>query len=191
MFYVFNLKKTFKILKFVIIFLLFFILAGIIISTLFPLKYFQIIDDCAKKYNLEPALICAVINVESGFDEKAVSKKGASGLMQLMKPTADWIAEINHISEYSYDDIFNPNLNINLGSYYLSRLMRQHDNNLTLVLASYNAGSGNVNKWLYDNRYSSNGKLTNIPFKETERYVKKVSINKKIYNILIELFYKN
>jgi len=188
---VIDFRKILKGIKFV--FICFFILMTITItiSILFPLKHIELINKYSQKYGLEPSLVCAVINVESKFDENAVSERGASGLMQLMKPTADWLAQINNISDYNYNNIFNPELNINLGCFYLSKLMNQHNNDLILVLASYNAGSGNVNKWLYDSRYSINGNLINIPFMETKKYVKKVNTNKKVYEIILKLVKSN
>lgn len=189
MFYAFNLKKLLKYLK---LFLIFFITVFLFINAihiLFPLNHLDIIYKYSKKYNIDTSLVCAVINAESRFKQNAVSEKGASGLMQIMKPTADWAAEEIGIKEYSYDKIFEPELNIHIGCWYLSRLMKQYDNNLTLVIAAYNAGSGNVSKWLYDTRYSQDGEqLNNIPFKETDKYVDKVNIYKKVYTQLLRLF---
>lgn len=193
MFYVFNARRFWKILKalFVTV-VMFFALSAALLFALFyfyPVKHLDIINKYAEIYDLEPEFICAVINVESGFDEKVVSNKGASGLMQIMKTTADWAAEETYIENYSYENIFDSDLNTNIGCWYLSWLMKNYDGDYTLVLAAYNAGSGNVAKWLSDERYSGDGKtLSSIPFKETENYVKKVKRNHTVYGYILDLF---
>ena len=105
-------------------------------------------------YMVDPALIEAIIQVESSFRPDAVSKSGATGLMQLMPGTA---------SDLEVNDRYNPRQNIHGGVRYVSQLMERFDNDLPLVLAAYNAGPGAVER--------ANG----IPDKpETQRYVKKV-----------------
>lgn len=112
------------------------------------------IQDASKKFNLDPALIKAVIHVESDFNPVAVSHKGALGLMQLMPETA---------ARYSQQDMFSPIANINVGSEHLSYLMERYDQNMLLVLAAYNAGEQSVD------RYQGIP-----PFEETRHYVKRV-----------------
>lgn len=187
MFLVFNIRRIRKIFAVLLIFTA-FIFSGIFaVRFFFPLDYIDIINKYAAVYEIEPSLVCAVINAESKFDINAVSEKGASGLMQVMRPTADWAAESADIENYSYDNIFDAELNINIGCWYLRWLMDRFDNNMTLVIAAYNAGGGNVNKWLYDTRYSHDGKeLHTIPFNETDQYVKRVNFNKKVYDILLK-----
>lgn len=187
MFYVLNIKKVSKIFKSVIIIAIIFMIFIFSFRILFPLKYVDLIYKYSSIYNIEPSLVCAVINTESKFNENAVSDKGASGLMQIRKITADWAAEEIDLQNYSYDNIFQPDININLGCWYLKRLSNQFNGDLKLILAAYNAGSGNVSKWLYDSRYSQNGRnLDNIPFKETHNYVNKVKRMKLVYEILLK-----
>lgn len=189
MFYVFNLRKNLKYFK--IIGLILFIVFSCIflLNRIYPLKYIDIIYKYSKIYGMEPSFVCSVINAESSFNEKAVSNKGASGLMQLMKPTADWAAEEIGFENYNYKNIFDVETNIHIGCWYLSRLMKQFDNDLTLVLAAYNAGSGNVSKWLYDSRYSKDGEeLDNIPYKATSKYVEEVKKNQKVYEWILKSF---
>lgn len=189
MFYVFNLRKNLKYFKFIAVIMSIIILGVFVINRLYPVKYLDIIYKYSKMYGIDPAFVCSVINAESSFNKNAVSDKGASGLMQLMKPTADWAAEEIGFENYNYKDIFDVEINIHIGCWYLSRLMKQFDNDLTLVLAAYNAGSGNVSKWLYDTRYSKDGEqLDNIPYKATNKYVKDVTKNQKVYKWILKAF---
>ena len=188
MFYVFNLKKITKALKYIFLLFLLICLVFAIIFKIYPIKYLDEIYYYSNKYDLEPALVCAIINVESGFNKKAVSKKGASGLMQIMKSTADWAAEEIDIERYSHDNIFNEKLNLNIGCWYISKLKKQFDDNLIYVLAAYNAGSGNVSKWISDEKYYDNFGNLDIPFPETKEYVEKVNKNIKFYRILLDIF---
>ncbi len=117
--------------------------------------YREVIATAANRYGLEPALLHAVISVESGYDAKAVSKRGASGLMQLMPETA---------KRYGVSDVFNPAANVRAGAQYLADLLRMFDNDLQLALAAYNAGEASVIK--FGNRIP--------PYRETVEYVPKV-----------------
>lgn len=109
----------------------------------------------ASFYQLDEALLHAVIAVESGYNSHIVSKKGAVGLMQLMPDTA---------RRYKVKNSFDPAQNIHAGAQYLSSLLTQFDNNIPLALAAYNAGENNVRKY--------GGRIP--PFPETIAYVPKV-----------------
>ena len=152
----------------------------------YPVLYYAQIKETSEKYGLSESLVCAMIHTESRFREDAVSKKEAKGLMQLTQRTADWGADILGIPDYSYDNIFEPRLNIELGCWYISKLLDQYNNDLTLALAAYNAGSGNVAGWLADERYSKDGiTLDTIPFTETEKYIERVNRSMTVYDILL------
>ncbi len=114
----------------------------------------EIFQEASEEYNVPIELLKAVGKAESNFNAKAVSKAGAQGVMQLMPATA---------RELGVSDSFDAEQNIMGGAKYLSRLLKKYDNNPSLALAAYNAGSGNVAK--YDGI---------PPFKETQNYVKKV-----------------
>lgn len=148
----------------------------------FPLKYSEHIEKYADEYGLDKFMVYGVVYAESRFDNTAHSGL-ARGLMQLTDATADWVAEKLGI-EYDYDMAENPEINIKMGCYYLSCLMEKYNNEET-ALAAYNAGMGNVSKWLADERYSSDGEaLFDMPYGETKRYVKRVKIFTYIYERL-------
>ncbi len=154
---------------------------------LYPMKYTEYIFEYAKEYNIDPVLLCAVINVESNFDKDAASHKGAKGLMQLMEPTADWGAEKIGLENFTFDQLGDPETNIRIGSWYLSTLGKQYNQDLELMLTAYNAGSGNVSKWLKDARYSKDGAtLHYVPYAETRNYIRRVMNNMYVYRFRIE-----
>ncbi|MCL2463168.1 MAG: lytic transglycosylase domain-containing protein [Defluviitaleaceae bacterium] len=162
------------------------VVGAVLAAARYPLKHLDIIRENAGKYGLDPAFVCAVIHTESKFRENALSPKGASGLMQITEPTADWIAAQLGVNNYSYDDIFEPSLNIKLGCYYLNWLLQRYGGDERLALAAYNAGFGNVDKWLRSPDYSADGNsLSFIPFQETRDFVQRVESGARIYGILI------
>jgi len=126
----------------------------------------------ADTFAVPPALILAVIRAESDFDPNAVSRAGAVGYMQLLPETFSELRD--ELGEAVADeDIRTPAVNIRCGTLYLSRLYRKFGDWPT-ALAAYNAGAGRVLDWLGDQTLSENGRLTRIPYRETERYVAKV-----------------
>ncbi|MGL5346061.1 MAG: lytic transglycosylase domain-containing protein [Peptostreptococcaceae bacterium] len=150
---------------------------------MYPKKYSEYVIKYAQEYNLDEYLVYSVMKAESKFRPNAISHKGAKGLMQISDITKDWAIEELQLGEI---DIFEPETNIKIGCWYLNKLFKEFGE-LDLVIAAYNGGSGNVNKWLGNKVYSKDGEqLHNIPFKETSNYVKKVNKNytmyKKIYN---------
>ena len=124
-----------------------------------PLKpeeaYDDLIQEAAREHNLDPALIRAVMQTESGFDPTVVSPAGAIGLMQLMPALAE---------ELGVTDARDPRENVMAGAKYLRQLLTANRGNVALTLASYNAGPGNVK------RYKGIP-----PFKETRGYVRKIT----------------
>lgn len=128
----------------------------------------------SKTYELSPALVLAVIKTESGFRPNAVSEAGAVGLMQLMPETFLYLSTEKLKETHRKDALFDPEVNLRFGCYYLSYLFERFDD-LTTVIAAYNAGEGRVAAWLEDPLLSKNGKLISIPFDETAAYVKNVN----------------
>lgn len=146
---------------------------------LYPLRHGEIIDKYCDEYSLDRYLVMGVIKAESNYIHDAHSGV-ARGLMQITDDTAKWIADKLDM-KFSSDDIENPEVNIRMGCYYLDYLIEQYDS-VDVALAAYNGGMGNVNKWLRNKEYSSDGKtLYKIPFAETEEYVKRVKNYREIY----------
>lgn len=152
------------------------------------MKYSDYISKYANKYNVDPYLVAAVIKTESNFDEDAISNKNAYGLMQITPETAKWAAKKMDLNDFNAYMLMSPEFNIKMGCWYINDLNSEFNGNIEVILAAYNGGRGNVKKWLSQKEHSSDGKsLHYIPFKETNKYVKKVKINYSIYKYL----YKN
>ncbi len=186
--HVIDLRKSIKNLEKILLVLFLFALCFLIVRTVYPFKYVKIVKKYSTMYHVDSNIIYAIIKVESGFKEKALSQKGASGLMQIIKSTADWAGSELKIEDYSFEKINDPEINIQIGCWYISRLLAQYDGNLDLALAAYNAGSGNVSKWLRNNEYSRDGEnLHDIPFLETKNYLEKVKRNIKLYKVIMKI----
>ncbi|MBS1455663.1 MAG: lytic transglycosylase domain-containing protein [Clostridia bacterium] len=153
----------------------------------YPTEYKKEVIAASDRFGTDKVLIFSVINAESGFDKNAVSKKGAAGLMQIMPETAVFIAGKLGIKTY---DLFDPGTNILFGAYYLNYLLSRFGDKITAV-AAYNAGEGNVEKWLKAKEYSADGKtLKSVPYPETSAYIKKIKKSlkkyKKLYPSLVD-----
>lgn len=147
---------------------------------LYPLRYTDIAEEYADKYNLDPYLVYGVIKAESNFVHDAHSGV-ARGLMQITDSTARWIADKMKLTDFETDMLNEPEKNIQMGCFYL-RYLLDYYKDLELALAAYNAGMGNVNRWLGNTEHSADGEtLDNIPFKETREYVERVEKYTEIY----------
>lgn len=133
---------------------------------LYPLRYEEIIDGHARNYDLDEALLAAVIYQESKFEARAESESGAIGLMQLLPETARGIAERTGGSRFRVADLYDPEINVRYGSWYLRHLLDKYAD-LELALAAYNGGQGNVDR--------------GIRYEETDAYVEQVQELRKIY----------
>lgn len=132
--------------------------------------YVQTAILAAAEFKIPPSLVLAVIRTESDFRPNAVSNAGACGLMQLMPQTFSFLQESAFDEQLPSSAIFDPDVNIRYGTYYLSYLFEKFGNWFT-ALAAYNAGEGRVGEWLADAELAPNGRLKNIPFAETAEYV--------------------
>lgn len=160
-------------------------LPNVILKSMYPKKYEDLVWKYGQDFNLDPYLVLAIIKAESSFNPNAESHKGAKGLMQLTDRTALWGAEQLGLEDFNLSQVFNPETNIRIGCWYLNNLMNEFNGDVLLVLAAYNGGSGNVSKWLKDKNLNPTGKkLEHIPFKETDQYIKKVAKNYNIYKKL-------
>jgi len=152
----------------------------------YPREYEEYVAAASVRYGLPEALIYAVIRTESSFEAEAVSSADAMGLMQITRDTFFFVNSKDKRGDLSLDLLFDPAVNIDTGAYFLSWLIRDFGNTDTAI-AAYNAGRGNVRKWLSDDRYSRDGRtLYEIPFSETKNYVRKVN---SAYDTYTELYY--
>ncbi|MDU1069767.1 MULTISPECIES: lytic transglycosylase domain-containing protein [Clostridium] len=151
----------------------------------FPYKYQEYVDMYSKEYNLDPLFVLSVMKTESKFDDNAHSHKNAVGLMQITVETGEWAANEMGYTTFSKDDLYDEQYNIRMGCWYLRWLGDMFDNDRDLMVAAYNAGPTNVQNWLKDKNYSSNGKnIEYIPFGETKKYVDKVNTYYSVYEYL-------
>ncbi len=156
-----------------------------VLKTLYPLKFADYVETHSAANNLSKHFVYAVIECESGFDPEAVSHVGAVGLMQIMPDTYEWISmKLGEENDFSKATV--PEVSIKYGCYLYGYLINKYGSEET-ALAAYHAGMGNADKWLKDERYSSDGKtLHTIPFPTTAKYVKKVIMTKNIYEKLYD-----
>lgn len=155
----------------------------IILQNIYPKKYEEYVEKYAEENNIDPLLIFSIIKAESNFKENAESSSGAVGLMQLMEETAKEIAESMDEPILEKEDLKEAETNIKIGIKYYSILQKNYDGNMLLALTAYNAGIGNVNTWIKNGIIKSDGSdIENIPYKETNMYVRKIIRNYKMYN---------
>ncbi|MFV0415808.1 MAG: lytic transglycosylase domain-containing protein [Chthoniobacterales bacterium] len=146
----------------------------------------SLIENAARQYDLEPELIKALIWQESRFDPAAVGKAGERGLMQVMEPAAsDWV-EAKKISAFQPTDLFDAKTNIDAGTWYLARAIRNHKdkkNPLPFALAEYNAGRTRVKEWLKKIGADADAEkfMTAIEFPTTLNYVENILARREFY----------
>ena len=144
------------------------------IGIIYPLPYYNIVLEKSLKYQLDPGLVYAVMWTESRFDPNAVSHVGARGLMQIMPETAGWIGTRMGL-DITEGDLKNPEINIELGCWYLAFLKEEFSHELPLVIAAYNAGHNRVRGWLENGVWDGSlEQADNIPFPETRNYLRQV-----------------
>jgi soluble lytic murein transglycosylase len=138
----------------------------------YPLEYEHILRTHARNHDLDPALVAAVVYVESRFDPNAQSAAGAIGLMQLLPDTAKGIALRTGGKRFVVADLRDPEINVRYGTWYLDH-MRERYGRLNLALAAYHAGQGNVDHWRAEG--------LGIAFPETRAYVEEVERLTRVY----------
>lgn len=166
-----------------------FVFKDKILKIIYPRAYSEIVSIYAEDYNVDENLIYAVIKAESNFDADAVSHREAIGLMQIMEETAKEVAQNYDIeidAENTREEIANIQNNINIGTKYLSILIEKY-NNIAVAIAAYNAGIGTVDNWIEKGIIKADGSdIENIPYKETNNYVRKILKSYQIYEELYQ-----
>lgn len=147
----------------------------------YPRGYSDYVEKASRDYNLPTSLIYAVCRIESNFNAEAESSVGARGVMQMMPETFEWLMEKRgETGKYTADDLFDPAVCIDYGSYLL-RVFYDTYGNERCAVAAYNAGFV-VGEWLQNPNLSSDGvTLDSIPYPETANYVEKVESAKQMY----------
>ena len=150
-------------------------------------EYSEYVEKYAENYNVDPNLVYAVIKAESNFNSDAKSSKDAIGLMQLVESTAKDVCkkvDIQLTDDELKEKLLEPEININLGTKYLSILIEKYQN-IEIAITAYNAGIGTVDNWIEKGIIKADGSdIENIPYKETNNYVRKILRDYKIYNNL-------
>jgi len=144
-------------------------------QALYPFPYQDTIKSWSQERSLNPVLVTALIRQESRFEPRIESVVGATGLMQVMPSTADWIAQQTGTANYTMSD---PEDNVEFGTWYLDYTHQEYDSNSLFAVASYNAGPGNVAKWIKRFGFTDPDLFVEqIPFPETKGYVESVFEN--------------
>lgn len=174
-------KISIVIIGFVIVVGGIFLFKDVLLLKIYPNKYSDFVEAYSDEYDVDKNLVYAVIKQESNFNDGASSKKGAIGLMQLMSETAEEIAFELDVDEAN---LYNPETNIQFGTKYLADLLSRYQSK-ELAVVAYNAGFGNVDKWIAQGVIKGDGSdLENVPYRETNMYLRKVMKNYEMYNKL-------
>ena len=145
--------------------------------------YEEYVQKYSQQYNVDENLVYALIKAESNFNANAQSSKGAIGLMQLMETTAQDVCKRMDLN-ISNNELKEPEININIGTKYLSILIQQYGN-VEIAITAYNAGIGTVDNWIEKDIIKADGSnVEKIPYKETNNYVRKILRDYKIYTNL-------
>ena len=140
----------------------------------YPVEYETFIRTYAWENDIPAAYVASVILAESSYRPEVVSHADARGLMQLLPSTGKWIAG-KYGEDFTEEDLFDPEINIRYGCWYLGFLMDRYDGDMRCASSAYHAGQGTVDKWLANYEYSSDGKhLDVIPSEATRTYVNRI-----------------
>lgn len=173
-----------KIFKFIFCLVIIAVIAVTCVKYIYKTEYLSIINNECALYGLKPVEVLSIIKAESDFRSDAVSAKGATGLMQITLETANWCAAKLGIDKFTESDLYVPEINIKIGTYYYNYLLTRYGSRDTAI-AAYNGGMGNVDEWLKNPEYSDDGiNIKNTPYRETTRYIAKFNNNIKIYKLL-------
>jgi soluble lytic murein transglycosylase len=152
----------------------------------YPLAYWPEVKKQAESFGVDPYLVLAIMREESRFDPDVTSRAYARGLMQIMSRTGKKIAKKLDVEAYATKRLYEPELNIKMGTFYISQVLQRFSNEPAMALAGYNGGPGNVVKWSKSLKTKKNGAgadagqldidefIEHIPYRETRNYVKRV-----------------
>ncbi len=157
-------------------------------ESLYPLYYEDKIIESALEYEIDPLLVLAMIREESRFNAWNESVAGARGLMQIIFSTGEWIAQKLDMENFNDEMLFVPDINIDLGCWYINYLKERFLNDPILIISGYNAGPGTTSKWLeqYD-RSEMDNFIENVPYSETREHIKKVTKSYRMYGRLAKI----
>ena len=173
-----------KLIRFIVTLAIIAAITLMAVKYIYKTEYLSIINMECEQYGLKPVEILSIIKAESDFRSDAVSAKNAIGLMQITLETANWCAAKMGISELTESDLYVPEINIKIGTYYYDYLLKRYGS-MDTAIAAYNGGMGNVDKWLLDSQYCDDGvNIKHTPYRETTRYITKINNNIKIYKLL-------
>ncbi len=175
--------------------LLLVVLAGLLLlprlitaieKRVYPQTYRETVEQYAAEYEVDPLMVFAIIRTESGFDAGAQSNVGARGLMQITEETFAWIKQkIAPEEEITFDDLYQPQVNIRFGTYYLSRCLSRYGGDLATASAAYHSGWGTVDSLLSDPaNAASEDTLEQFPYPQMALYVQKVDAAYQKYQTL-------
>lgn len=184
----FTVKLIVSIAVILVVILLFrvFDVYNLIRKQVYKQEYSEYVNKYAVENEIDPMWIYAIIKVESNFNENATSGSGAKGLMQLMDNTASDIAKELNIQDFETNMLYDPEINIKIGVRYFEKLLSKYHGNYYLAIAAYNGGTGNVDNWINKGIISYDASnIENIPYKETNMYVRKTVNAHKVY---VELY---
>ncbi len=152
------------------------------VRSTYKIEHLDTVLKACDDFGVEPTLALGIIRTESGFNEYAHSTADARGLMQVTSIGLDWSQiRSDEFDDVTVEQLYDPTLNIRIGVFLLSLLFEQFENE-EAVIAAYNAGIGNVERWLADSAYSADGvHLDTIPYEETRNYIRRVKSSKAIY----------
>ncbi|MDO4564864.1 MAG: lytic transglycosylase domain-containing protein [Clostridia bacterium] len=168
------------------ILLLLFFAAPAVLKQRYRLSYLDEIRASSEEFELDITLVCGLIHTESKFNPSAESRAGAIGMMQIMPATGEEIAAALDIEGFETEMLYQPELNIRFGCYYLSMLIERFDGNVYIALAAYNAGPARAREWVDEYGLSEEGRIRYIPYPETDNYVDRVIRAQDVYLMLYE-----
>ena len=159
----------------------------VLLDLAYPRPYADLVLAAAAEHDVPVDLVYAVIRQESAFDPKAVSPRRAFGLMQMIRPTAQRLAEEDDLGRVTSRQLFNPEIAIHLGTRYLAELLQHFNGNVPAAVAAYHAGESTVERWLKTrNQLDPDEFIEEIPFSTTRTYVKKVLASFGLYRVLYQ-----